>query len=338
MESKLLQLFDMVSERLDNYVIDSYKSIGVPYTSLRGGSRSQVIESIAKEHGLDYFVSPEHVFSRIINKYISVGDHGKNHFVSFSKHSINNFLHTNNEMIAGKYCFAPTIELQHKVLLENSKKNASFVTDLGCILRAIEPRLSANVDVFSDRMINLVRGESIEADGEEQFNIMSEIECLFENDIDRIKTYYRNCLRGIYDVLWITTPSRDTKIRNLFHAINEGIFGPDTELIDRSGYGNYLYSNTSNRHALAGIFGDVYGPVGNVIIQNRVHDQNIIDSARLAPCMFILPVAPEEDSCWVSLDRLDVEETVKYKMPRATQGKKFTIGEIKEFIAAIEND
>lgn len=347
MESKLLQLFDSVTERFDQYSIESYKSIGVPFDKLRTTSRTQMIQNIVTEHGTDYLTRPEHVFSRIVQKYMCIKHSGattsnaseKDIFVSFAGKAINNYLYTDDEMLVTQYRYVPTTEMDHKVLFENAKKNASFGTSLGNILGIIKPRLTVGPDIFSDRMINMIIGRKIVDDHDPKYDIYSEIECLFDQSdpgaVDRIMRYYKNCLIGEHDTIWITMPPKDMKIRDLFNAINLGIFGPDSEMVERSGYGNYLSASVVSRYRLNGIFGPVFGPIGPMIIQNRMYDPGIVSAAQLAPCMFICPMVPAEDSVWSHVDRLDIPDTIGYKLPRGTQGKKFSANEIYDFIERV---
>lgn len=352
MESKLLQLFDSVSERLDHYSIESYKSIGVPFDKLGSTHRTQMVQNIVAEHGTDYLTRPEHVFSRVVQKYVCIsisgnsasgkngsGNDEKYSFISFAGKAINNFLHTDDEMLVTQYRYVPTTEMDHRVLFENAKKNASFGTSLGNVLNIIRPRIAVDPNIFSDRMINMIIGRKIVDESEPKYDIFSEIECLFDESdsgaVDRVMRYYKNCLTGQHDTLWITMPPKDMKIRDLFNAINIGMFGPDAEMVERSGYGNYLSASVVSRYRLNNIFGTVFGPIGPMIIQNRMYDPGIIAAAQLAPCMFICPMVPAEDSKWSYVDRLDIPDTIGYKLPRGTQGKKFSANEIYDFVERV---
>lgn len=355
MESKLLQLFDSVSERFDQYYIESYKSIGVSYNKLGKAHRTQIMDSIVTEHGLDYLNRPEHVFSRIVHKYVYVqkiqnvqgiegnkdteGNKRNGSFVSFTGKAINNFLYTDDEIIVTQYRKVLSAELAHKVLFENSKKNASFGSTLGNILEIIKDRLMVDTDIFSDRMINTILQRNIEDTSEIKYDIVSEIEYLFDplgpgrdRAVNRILRYYKNCIEGTQDTLWIIMPPKDMKIRDLFNAINLGLFGPDAELVERSGYGNYLSGSVASRYGLNAIFGNTFGPIGPMIIQNRMYDKGIIDAIQLTSCMFVCPMPADDGSIWSSVDHLEVPDTIGYKLPRATQGKKFTANEIYAFV------
>jgi len=337
---KILQIYDSVAKNIEELGMMSYKSIGVPFHKMNGSQRNdQKIVKLMADNGTDAVLWASHIFSRLQNRYIYFRYMMVDHYYSFIQTPVYlyvlGFEDTAIEMVCFKFSEILGDEADHKVVMKSKKDGTEVKFKLGELIAAIGPRIKYDETLFNMRMINKIIGRFLIPTEEAMYNIWQEIRDIFNNDVThvaRIKKFYTNVINSVPDILWITMPKYDTKIFTLFSMINYGLFGPDAEIIASKG-GYYGHASVKNRKDIFAEFGiDMFGPIGVMIVQGNQEKKPVRRAIQFVPTMFIQSSIPDEDSEWEGIERIDVEFTLDYSVPRVKTFKKFNVQEIYDFL------